>query len=184
MAALTLWPCPSSPAQIVFKWLQFAKLSAPLIALVSDRAGERLLLQPALVLIYRACVYVPCVFSACVCTCACPVVNICVHSASLRLIDSLREGFIGFWCLVDFSTPVIFCIHCSLEATLLGTITFINNILLNIRFTYYLMSMLFVGTSTLLEYVTANRHVVKIRLCLCCPPPNDLKLKLNINTFL
>lgn len=35
MAALTLWPRIFSSAQIVFKWLHFVKLLAPLIALVS-----------------------------------------------------------------------------------------------------------------------------------------------------
>lgn len=54
MAALTLWPCPRSPAQIVFKWLGSAKLSAPLITLVSGGMGRRLLLQPALVWIHCA----------------------------------------------------------------------------------------------------------------------------------
>lgn len=45
MAGLTLWPCLFSSAQIVFKWLHFAEHLAPLIALVSARAGQRLLSQ-------------------------------------------------------------------------------------------------------------------------------------------
>lgn len=56
MAGLTLWPRLFSPAPIVFKWLHFVKLSAPLIALVLGPTGQRLLSQATLVLIH--CVHV------------------------------------------------------------------------------------------------------------------------------
>lgn len=58
MAGLTLWPRLFSLAQIVFKWLHFVKLSAPLIALVSGWTGQRLLSQATLVLIHYVCVCV------------------------------------------------------------------------------------------------------------------------------
>lgn len=52
MAGLTLWLCLFSLAQLVFKWLHFVKLSDPLIVLVLDWIGQRLLSQATLVLIH------------------------------------------------------------------------------------------------------------------------------------
>lgn len=104
MAGLTLWPRLFPPAPIVFKWLHFVKLSAPLIALVLGPTGQRLLSQATLVLIH--CVHVSVRKATCVSPCiyVCESGHLCIYFRHwLRCLNDPGCEFSGFCvCLFVF----------------------------------------------------------------------------------